>query len=216
MLKNQLKNWKALQNNIKLAGALAACLFTVFSIPAYAKPSFAATSPFFVIQLPLDTAKKAIKSSSPYLTIAGNVNRLFYLQRDPNPNTVIYELNAPGGNVDTDEPVHPYWIRYNEKGQKQDLSYIQRKFAYGVSAKDLGSGRFDLRLAAYKKYPLTLMKASDGKYHIFATISNKQAVISRIFVKIEGGTFWFPNVRYIEILGNDAQTGAAVIERFKP
>jgi hypothetical protein len=162
-----------------------------------------------------DTAK-TVRSSSPYPAIPSTINRLFYLQRNPNPNTVIYELNAPGGKLDLDEPVHPYWIRYNEQGQKADLNYIQRKFAFGVSAKSIGTGKWDIRLAAYKKFPLTLMRGSDGKYHIFATISQKQAIISRIFVKIEGGTFWFPNVRFIEILATDTQTGTAVIERFKP
>ncbi len=215
MQKNLLKNWKALQNNLQLAGILGILFITCCLEPVYAYPTII-TKPATILELTADTAKKTVKSSSPYLTIPGTVNRLFYLQRDPNPNTVIYELNAPGGHLDTDEPVHPYWIRYNEKGQKQDLSYIQRKFAYGVSAKESGAGRFDLRLAAYKKYPLTLMKGPDGKYHIFATISKRQAVINRIFVKIEGGTLWFPNVRYIEVLGADAQTGTAVIERFKP
>ena len=75
------------------------------------------------------------------------------------------------GKLNTDEPVKAYWIRYAEKGQKEDLSYIQRKFAYGLTSKALNNGNYDIRFVSYKKFPLTLMKAGDGKYHIFALIA---------------------------------------------
>src|SRR5258708_982652 len=41
-----------------------------------------------------------------------NANSLFYLQRTPNPNTVICELNMKDGALDKDEPVKVMWIRY--------------------------------------------------------------------------------------------------------
>ncbi len=98
----------------------------------------------------------------------------------------MYDLNiANNGKPDTDEPIKAYWIRYAESGQKQELSYIQRKFAYGLTAKALNNGNYDIRFVSYKKFPLTLMKTEDGKYHIFAVILQKQVMINRIFVKIE-------------------------------
>ena len=49
----------------------------------------------------------------------GNPNQLFFLQRDPNTNTIVYELNVKSnGELDMDNPVHAYWIRYQYKGQK--------------------------------------------------------------------------------------------------
>jgi hypothetical protein len=145
-----------------------------------------------------------------------SVSRLFYMQRTANSNTIIYELNAPGGKIDTENPLHVYWIRYAEKGQKEELSYIQRKFAYGVITKPLANDQFDVRFVSYKKFPLLLMKANDGKYHIFATIAQKQIMLNRLFVKIEGGSFWLPNVVYVELRGTDQNTGREIIERFKP
>jgi hypothetical protein len=61
-----------------------------------------------------------------------------------------------------------------------------------------------------------LMKAKDGKYHIFATVAQKQIMLERLFVKIEGGSFWLPNVVYVEFKGTDQNTGREIIERFKP
>jgi hypothetical protein len=169
--------------------------------------------------LAADTTKKSLYQlpGNPNQALPQSVSRLFYVQRSPNANTIVYELKTgSNGQPDADEPVHAYWIRYNEKGQKEDLSYIQRKFAYGVTSKPLGNGKYDIRFVSYKKFPLTLMKGTDGKYHIFATISQRQFIVNRIFVKIEGGTFWVPNVRFVEFKGTDPLTGKEVTERFKP
>jgi hypothetical protein len=145
-----------------------------------------------------------------------SVSRLFYMHRTSNANTLIYELNAPNGRVDEDNPMHVYWIRNAEKGQKEELSYIQRKFAYGLVTKKLANDQYDVRFVSYKKFPLLLMKANDGKYHIFATIAQKQIMLDRVFVKIEGGSFWLPNIVYVELKGTDQTTGREIIERFKP
>src|SRR3569833_275196 len=162
--------------------------------------------------LAVDGGKKAVPDSlnrtpnypKPPLT----AERLFYVQRTPNSNTIVYDINADkNGKLNADEPVKVYWIRYADKGGKTDLSYIQRKFAYGLNFKSLGSDNYDIRFVSYKKFPLTLMKANDGKYHIFALISQKQLMLDHIFVKIEGGTFWFPNVVYVEVEGTDPKTG---------
>jgi len=165
-----------------------------------------------------DTTKNLYQlPGNPYTALPVGISRLFYVQRSSNANTIVYELKlGSNGQPDQDEPVHPYWIRYTEGGKKEDLSYIQRKFAYGVNSKALGNGKYDIRFVSYKKFPLTLMKGADGKYHIFATISQKQFIVNRIFVKIEGGSFWVPNVRYVEFKGTDPATGKEVTERFKP
>ena len=149
---------------------------------------------------------------------AANIERLFYLQRPPNTNTVIYELNIDKktGKPDADEPVHPYWIKYGNKGQKEELTYIQRKFAYGLVQKPLGDDKYDIRFVSYKKLPLTLMKGADGKYLIFVTIARKQMALRYIFIQIEGGSFWLPNIVYVEMKGTDPATGKEITERFKP
>ncbi|MBK0378761.1 DUF4833 domain-containing protein [Mucilaginibacter segetis] len=144
--------------------------------------------------------------------------RLFYIQRPPNTNTLIYELNTDKatGELDSETPVHVYWIRYTEGGKKQELNYIQRKFAYGLTQKKLTDGKYDIRFVSYKKFPLTLMKGADGKYHIFAIVAKKQMMLQRVFVKIEGGSFWLPNVVYVEMRGTDPVSGKEITERFKP
>ncbi len=164
-----------------------------------------------------DSSKHKSKIAAGFPVLPANVNRLFYVQRDPNTNTIVYELNAnAAGQLNTDEPVHAYWIRYHEKGQKEELGYIQRKFAYGLIQKPMGNGKYDIRFVSYKKFQLILMRGADGKYHIYTTIGQKQAILNRIFVRIEGGSFWIPNVVYIELRGTDPATGQEIVDRFKP
>ncbi|MFD0764685.1 DUF4833 domain-containing protein [Mucilaginibacter lutimaris] len=154
-----------------------------------------------------------------YPTPPQNPLRLFYLQRSPNINALSYDLNInkATGKPDKDTPIHVYWLRYAEgQGEAAELSYIQRKFAYGVTSKSLANDKYDIRIMSYNKLPLTLMKAADGKYHIFATVSNKQMLLQNIFIKIDGGTLWVPNVIFVEMQGTDPVTGKVVTERFKP
>ncbi|WP_133553740.1 DUF4833 domain-containing protein [Pedobacter duraquae] len=150
-------------------------------------------------------------------TPKGIANELFYLQRDPNSNTIIYELNLDSkGNVDADEPVLVYWMRYHDGGEKKDLSYIQRKFAYGLQTKDLGNGQFELRFVSHKKLPLYLIKSdTDKKYHVYITVNNKKIQLDRVFVRIEGGSFWLPNVKYVELKGTNATGSTQIVERIK-
>jgi len=146
----------------------------------------------------------------------GNANQLFYIQRTPNKNTIVYELNfKQDGTLDEEEPIHVVWIRYTEQGQRAELNYIQRKFAYGVKAKQLSKDKYEIRFVSYKKYPLYLSKASDNKYYVFATVNQKQMVLKRVFLKINGGSFWLPNVEDVELKGTDPATGKEVIEHMK-
>jgi len=142
---------------------------------------------------------------------------LFYIQRDPNTNTIVYELNIDSqGKISKEQPVHTFWIRYPEGGMRKDLNYLQRKFAYGINSKSLGNGNFELRSVAYSKLPLQLRKDVKNQYHVYTDISNKKCILSRVFIRIDGGTFWSPNVLYIELKGIDLATGKTIVQRIKP
>ncbi len=146
-------------------------------------------------------------------------NQLFYLQRTPNTNTVIYALNTKKDNsLDEDNPLKVFWVRYPEGGIHKDLSFIQRKFAYGISHKKNNDGTYTANMVAYKKRNLTLMKSlMDNAYHIYCLINKRDAILNRIFIRIDpGGSIFKPNVIYIELRGTDMQTKEVLIERIKP
>lgn len=142
-------------------------------------------------------------------------NMLFYIQRDPNINTAIYAINyQENGKIDKSNPIKAYWIRYAEKGEKKDFNYLQRKFAYGLESKTLDNEEFELQFVSYKKLPLTLKKIdSDQKYHVFVSVNQKRIQVEKIFVRIEGGSFWLPNVKYAEVTGIETSSNKMITER---
>jgi hypothetical protein len=145
----------------------------------------------------------------------GNANQLFYLQRTSNTNTIVYELNYRKGKLDESNPVHVFWIRYAEKSQRAELSWIQRVFAYGVKVKLLSDSSYRVRLVSYAGYSMYLKKGADNKYRLYAPINGKQQLLKSIFVKITGGTMWSPDIEYFEVSGTDPLTGKSVSERKK-
>lgn len=162
-------------------------------------------------------AEKNDPSPIKFPTPKGIANQLFYLQRDPNTNTIICELNVDAkGQLVKDDPIKVYWLRYQDNGEKKDLNYIQRKFAYGIHVESIGNEQYKLNFVSYKKFPMYLMKSEeDKKYHVYVTVNNKKILLERIFVRIEGGTFWVPNVKYVEIKGTNPSGDAPVTERIK-
>jgi hypothetical protein len=128
----------------------------------------------------------------------------------------VYELNyKKNGELDTDDPVHVFWIRYTENGQRAELNFIQRYFAYGIKAKLLAKDYYELQVVAYKKQVLYLRRGANNRYYVYTSVNNKQMIVDRIYLKINGGSFWSPNVEYVEFKGLDISTGAAITEQLK-
>src|SRR6185437_14148568 len=132
-------------------------------------------------------------------------------------NTIICELNEPGGVLDRDEPVKVLWIRYTEQRQREELTWIQRHFAYGLKERDMGNDIYELRFVSYKQIPMYLKRSSvDNKRHVYVSIDGRQAILQRVYIRIDpGGSFWAPNVRYLELKGVDTQNGKELIQRIK-
>ena len=145
----------------------------------------------------------------------GNPNQLFYIQHSPNANTFVYELNLNNGQPDSAKPVHVFTIRYADKSQKEELSSIQWKYAYGISTKFIANEHYEIRFLSRKDFVMHLKKDADNRYHIYALINHGSCILSYIFLQINGGTFWKPNIEFVLLVGIDPATGAEVSEKLK-
>lgn len=164
---------------------------------------------FCSIQLP-GTAQEKI-----FPIPRGSNKQLFYLQRTQNINTIVYELNYKNGIFDTENPVQGFWIRYQEKGQREELSFIQRKFAYGLKTRKISENSYELNFVSYRKYKMYLRLGNDKKFYVYANINNQPAILTSIFIKINGGSFWSPNIEYVEVSGIEPNSHSIVKERVK-
>lgn len=150
-------------------------------------------------------SKQVDKASLP---IPKEKNQLFYLQRDPDENTVVYVLNMEDGEINSSNPVHAYWIRYAGSGKVEKLSFFQRKMAYGIHHKEIEDDIYELYIQAYKALKINLVPdLQTGRHHALVNVKGKNVILQRIFVRINGGTFLKPHVEYVEISGRLLKNG---------
>ena len=80
------------------------------------------------------TESAEIQQLRPEFKVPDEPNQLFYVQRSPNANTVVYAAKLDGqGNFDTRNPVEAFWRKFNIDGSKQPLNFMERMMAYGVT-----------------------------------------------------------------------------------
>ena len=161
----------------------------------------------------------ALGAQHPYPTPPDVAPLLFYIQRTGSPNTIVYDANmGADGLFQKDKPIDVYWRRYSEKGQRQDLNYLQRTLAYGVKWSATGSANeYVFHLVSYAKRPFRLKKDTDGRPVVALKLQGRDAYLKRVFIELEPALFGLkPNIHYVEIFGVDARTGAVAYERFVP
>jgi hypothetical protein len=144
---------------------------------------------------------------------------LFYLQRSKDKNTIMYELNTlPDGTPNMEEPIHAYWYHYDDGGIITELTYIQKKLAFGINAEitDRLKGNFALTVVSYKSRTLFLQKRLINnvyKYRVFMVINGKISMLQSVFVNVVDNFLYYPTVKNVELYGIDAKTGGKVFER---
>ena len=145
---------------------------------------------------------------------------LFYLQRTINRNTLIYELNYEAtGEINSKEPIKVYWIDFEYGGGKSELTFAQRKFAYGVRSNRIDKIKniYEISLVSYDHIKIRIAPyGSDNLYRAEIVIKDKIAILDKILIQIVGGTHVNPLISFIELTGHDPGTGALVSERIKP
>jgi len=147
-------------------------------------------------------------------------NVLFYIQRSINISTIIYELNVnEEGELNAAEPVKIYWKNYATDNSTEPLNYIQKKYAYGIDIKiiDVKKNTVSFNFVSYQKKTIYLIKSPiDGRYKAYCNIAGKFVVLNKIFIQLNGGTFWFPKIKFIEVSGKDTASNEDVSEKIIP
>ncbi|HRH66366.1 MAG TPA: DUF4833 domain-containing protein [Bacteroidia bacterium] len=171
-----------------------------------------------VLAIPSDYKNKSLTEFYP--VPPQNDRSLFYIQRSKNTNAIVYETNIlPSGKINTEEPLKIYWMQYASDSSVAELNYVQKRYAYGIRATPVKGhpGEFVLNFVSYEKKKFYLILDPGGKqYKTYTTINGKMAELKKIFIHLEGGSFWFPNIVDIEITGKDPATLQKITEHFKP
>ena len=147
-----------------------------------------------------------------------NAQRVFFIQRSTNPNTVVYEARLRAdGTLDPKQPIHAYWLRYASRGQRRALNFTEEHFAYGVHAEadPRNPGTWSVRLAAYGERDMKLRLDPDGRPVVLGELAGRTARLVSIYLHVREGRFW-PSVTAIDVYGVDVASGAPLHERIVP
>ena len=137
-------------------------------------------------------------------------SRLFRFERSTNRNYICYDVQLKDGSLDMKNPIHVYWIRAEEDGREKELTYIQRKLAFGYKVVHKGHNEVDIHLTAYSKLTIRICQRN-GQWLAVANINGKEAQLTKLFAQMQS-----PNslhVLYVDLFGKDLKTGEAVRER---
>ncbi len=146
----------------------------------------------------------SVQAQASYPVPAKDKDMLFYLQRTFNRNTIVFELNRKKDNtLDTITPVNLHWIRYEENGQKANLTTIQR-IVFGLKCIPTNKTKTSFLLVNKKieKMKINLEKSNSEDYKAFMKINNQKTELERIYTKTEeNGIGMSVIVKYIEVTG---------------
>jgi hypothetical protein len=142
---------------------------------------------------------------------------LFKIGRSKDANEIFYKANTDkSGNLNKENPIEIYWIKYTDNNKIEPLTWIQRNYSYGLTFIENGKERAVFQFVSYDKRSLTLKKDKKGNFKIYILSGKKEVELNRVFIPITGGTFWFPEIKQVEIYYTNPDTGKAEFEIMKP
>lgn len=140
-------------------------------------------------------------------------NQLFYIQRSPNANTVVYAARLDGeGNLDRSAPVEAFWRKFNIDGSKQPLNFIERMMAYGVKLDPAKPGEpIRFSIAPLPERKLTVSLDAQHRPQAVMQIGSHKVKLAYVYLHVvEGGLM--PKVPELDIFGTDIASGKAIHE----
>ena len=144
------------------------------------------------------------------------IHPLFKIERSKNANIIQYDARSgPDGKLLKKDPIDGYWIRLNEQGQRMELTWVQRTFAFGFKtrlAKDRESAEMDM--VADLGAPVTVSRHGDV-FRATIPIEGRTSFLDRVYIKAHGKGIKV-NVEYVETFGEDVETGEDRYQKIVP
>ena len=159
-----------------------------------------------------------ILSFVPWSTFAVswiNSDHLFFIERSKNKNYVQYDVRLMKDNdLPASSPVTAYWVL--ENGQQQELTLIERKYAYGIdSQEELEENKFRVFLVALNEREIIVEKMN-GSFKAVISINSERSILERVYIESKEGLTGLPKVLYIDLFGWTKESGFPMRERIIP
>ena len=137
---------------------------------------------------------------------------IFIFERSTNSNYICYDINLQDGKLNKKEPLKTYWV-LDEGARIEDLTFLDRKMAFGVKVISATDNEATVHLTAYKDLHIRICKQK-GKWVGIVKLHGYEILLEKMFVQMKP-TFAL-RCDHIEIIGTDTTTGEKRNERITP
>jgi hypothetical protein len=146
---------------------------------------------------------------------AGTPGHLYCVGSTKNANVVCYDVRLrKDGKIDTARPLDAYWLMRAEAGQREEISFFERKFGYGttlVGSASAAGFRFKMNVLPSRTIEVSRV---NGGFRAKMTVAGKPAWLVGMHAQVKPG--WIvPKVSYVTVRGVDPETGRECVERIK-
>jgi len=142
---------------------------------------------------------------------------LFKIGRSKDINEIWYTPNFnKKGTFDPENPVNVFWVKKTEQNKTEPLSFIQKKYAYGIKYLKITNEQAVFQFVSYSKRNFTLKKNSNGDYKVYYSKRGSELELHKIYIQISGGTFWFPQIKQVEIYYSNTENHKLEVEILFP
>ena len=173
-------------------------LFTVAqsnAAPSPAQPGKSATGQYRAEQAqPRASSKASPRRPPPRL----GTQPLFIIGRNKNANVVHYDAQLTAdGKLDPKMPVIAYWVMLAKGGQRKNLSWIEKKMAYGINIKpDPSVNGYKMTIVAATQRSITVKKVGSA-FRAEIVIDGRPAILEKMYIDASGGLR--PTVHYLSL-----------------
>jgi len=139
---------------------------------------------------------------------------LFVVKHNQSPNVVVYQANVSVQNdLDDKKPISVFWLMNSKGKATESLTAIEWKLAFGFKVTQMVKGKkYKMSLNAVKDKEIFIEKGIDGKVSCFMIINGQYSKLKDVSINFEH-TLYIPNVKYIEFIGINRETGKLTAER---
>lgn len=160
------------------------------------------------VSAPISTSKKISTSATK--------EQLFTLGRSTDPNEIIYEASlCQQFQFDVKNPLNVYWLLHTENERTKPLTWPQRKFGFGLKVSSATHSEIICHFAAFSKRTLSV-RNHHGKMKAFIMSNGREMILNRVFLQVEGGSFWVPNITQVTLYLSDPASGQKQQEHLTP
>jgi hypothetical protein len=137
---------------------------------------------------------------------------LFFIERNKNKNYIQYDVRLTKNNdLHASNPVTAYWVL--ENGGQEELTLIERKFAYGIDSQEkLEQNKFKVLMVVFKDREIIVEKIN-GSFRAVVFINGQQSILRKVYIESKEGLMGLPKVLYIDLFGWTKGRGLPMRER---